>query len=141
MSCVSAIRSADDFLFSYSGMPTSSEYSAVPKSEPLEPPPPIEVSAFSLEELKEKTYNFNSETLIGQGSYGRVYFAVLDDGKQVALKKLDSAAESKTNTNFLFQVCMLILIRMLLPSSVFADDGLCRLASKPNFYLYCCFVT
>ncbi|KAG6484227.1 hypothetical protein ZIOFF_061022 [Zingiber officinale] len=86
------------------GMPTSSEYSAVPKSDPLEPPPPIEASVFTLEELKEKTYNFNSEALIGQGSYGRVYFAALDDGTQVALKKLDSTAESKTNTHFLFQV-------------------------------------
>ncbi|XP_042430271.1 PTI1-like tyrosine-protein kinase 3 isoform X1 [Zingiber officinale] len=88
------------------GMPTSSEYSAVPKSDPLEPPPPIEASVFTLEELKEKTYNFNSEALIGQGSYGRVYFAALDDGTQVALKKLDSTAESKTNTHFLFQVSM-----------------------------------
>lgn len=122
-------------------MPKSSEYSAVPKSDPLEPPPPIEVSVFTLQELKEKTYNFNSEALIGQGSYGRVYFAVLDDGKQIALKKLDSAAEPKTNTPFLFQVCMLILIRILLPSSVFADGELCRLASKSNFYIYCRFVT
>ncbi|PPD70492.1 hypothetical protein GOBAR_DD32627 [Gossypium barbadense] len=44
----------------------------------------IEVPALSLEELKEKTDNFGSNALIGEGSYGRVYYANLNDGKTVA---------------------------------------------------------
>ncbi|KAL1119945.1 hypothetical protein V6Z11_D01G137600 [Gossypium hirsutum] len=44
----------------------------------------IEVLELSLEELKEKTDNFGSNALIGKGSYGRVYYANLNDGKTVA---------------------------------------------------------
>jgi len=41
-----------------------------------------------LEELKEKTDNFGSKSLVGEGSYGRVYYAVLSDGQHVAIKNL-----------------------------------------------------
>ncbi|KAK8312326.1 hypothetical protein V6Z12_D01G034200, partial [Gossypium hirsutum] len=56
----------------------------------------IEVPALSLEELKEKTDNFGSNALIGEGSYGRVYYENLNDGKTVAVKKLDDAEECWT---------------------------------------------
>ncbi|KAL1119943.1 hypothetical protein V6Z11_D01G137600 [Gossypium hirsutum] len=56
----------------------------------------IEVLELSLEELKEKTDNFGSNALIGKGSYGRVYYANLNDGKTVAVKKLDDAEECWT---------------------------------------------
>jgi pto-interacting protein 1 len=56
----------------------------------------------SLDELKEKTGNFGSKALIGEGSYGRVYYATLDSGKHVAVKKLDTSAES--DNDFLTQV-------------------------------------
>ena len=68
--------------------------------------PPIEVPSLSLEELKEKTDNFGSKALIGEGSYGRVYFAQLNDGKEVAVKKLDVASEPDSNVEFLTQVSM-----------------------------------
>ncbi|THF94774.1 hypothetical protein TEA_007162 [Camellia sinensis var. sinensis] len=68
--------------------------------------PPIEVPALSLEELKEKTDNFGSKALIGEGSYGRVYYANLNNGKAVAVKKLDVAAEPESNVEFLTQVSM-----------------------------------
>lgn len=67
-------------------------------------PPPIEVPALSLEELKEKTDNFGSKALIGEGSYGRVYFATLENGKAVAVKKLDVSQEPESNNEFLTQV-------------------------------------
>ncbi|TYH52611.1 hypothetical protein ES332_D09G040400v1 [Gossypium tomentosum] len=54
------------------------------------------VPALSLEELKEKTDNFGSNALIGEGSYGRVYYANLNDGKIVAVKKLDVSTEPNT---------------------------------------------
>ncbi|KAK8709511.1 hypothetical protein V6N13_060526 [Hibiscus sabdariffa] len=69
-------------------------------------PPPIEVPALSLEELKEKTDNFGSKALIGEGSYGRVYYANLDNGKTLAVKKLDVSSEAESDVEFLTQVSM-----------------------------------
>ncbi|GMI64388.1 MAZZA [Hibiscus trionum] len=76
------------------------------KPEVQKTPPPIEVPALSLEELKEKTDSFGSKALIGEGSYGRVYYADLSNGKAVAVKKLDVSAESESNVEFLTQVSM-----------------------------------
>ncbi|XP_022932764.1 PTI1-like tyrosine-protein kinase 1 isoform X1 [Cucurbita moschata] len=74
------------------------------KSEAPRAPPPIDVPALSLEELKEKTDNFGSKALIGEGSYGRVYYARLNDGKTVAVKKLDVSSEPDSSVDFLTQV-------------------------------------
>ncbi|XP_042466251.1 protein STRUBBELIG-RECEPTOR FAMILY 7-like [Zingiber officinale] len=49
--------------------------------------------------------NFGLKSLVDEGSYGRVYFAVLEDGKQVAVKKLDSSSEDNTS-EFLTQASM-----------------------------------
>ena len=81
-----------------------SRVAAPPKPEVQKAPPPIEVPALSLEELKEKTENFGSKALIGEGSYGRVYYASLNNGKAVAVKKLDVSSEPETNVEFLTQV-------------------------------------
>lgn len=51
--------------------------------------PFIEVPALTLEELKECTNNFGSEALIGEGSGGRVYYATLNSGKVMVVKKFD----------------------------------------------------
>ncbi|RWW64776.1 hypothetical protein BHE74_00027962 [Ensete ventricosum] len=59
----------------------------------------------SLEVLNEKTDSFGSKSLVGEGSYGRVYFAVLDNGKQIAVKKLDASSEDNS-AEFLTQVSM-----------------------------------
>ncbi|XP_008802372.2 PTI1-like tyrosine-protein kinase 1 [Phoenix dactylifera] len=88
------------------GMQKGSKLSAVAKSETQKAPPPIEVPALSLDELKEKTENFGSKFLVGEGSYGRVYLAILNNGKQVALKKLDVSSEPESNNEFLTQVSM-----------------------------------
>ncbi|KAL0884537.1 hypothetical protein Bca101_008518 [Brassica carinata] len=74
----------------------------VQKEEPL----PVEVPPLSLDEVKEKTENFGSKALIGEGSYGRVYYATLNDGVAVALKKLDVAPEAESDAEFLSQVSM-----------------------------------
>ncbi|KAF9663270.1 hypothetical protein SADUNF_Sadunf17G0020800 [Salix dunnii] len=88
------------------GYPKGSKVSAPVKAEVQKEAPPIEVPALSLEELKEKTDNFGSKALIGEGSYGRVYYASLENGKAVAVKKLDVASEPETNVEFLTQVSM-----------------------------------
>ncbi|GAB2217918.1 hypothetical protein Droror1_Dr00001132 [Drosera rotundifolia] len=69
-------------------------------------PPTIEVPALSIEVLREKTDNFGSKALIGEGSYGRVYYATFDDDKAVAIKKLDVSSEPESNVEFLRQVAM-----------------------------------
>lgn len=92
------------FNFGHLGQQRGSKVSAPVKSEPQKAAPPIEVPALSLDELKEKTDNFGSKALIGEGSYGRVYYANLDNGKAVAVKKLDVSSEPEPNVEFLTQV-------------------------------------
>ncbi|XP_051148559.1 probable protein kinase At2g41970 [Andrographis paniculata] len=53
---------------------------------------PIEIPALSLDELNRLTDNFGPKSLIGEGSYGRVHYAKMDDGQEVALKKLDNSS-------------------------------------------------
>ncbi|KAG2641640.1 PTI1-like tyrosine-protein kinase 1 [Panicum virgatum] len=77
----------------------------VSQPEPEISPPTIDVPDLSLDDLKEKTDNFGSRALIGEGSYGRVYHATLDDGRQAAVKKLD-ASENEPNDEFLKQVSL-----------------------------------
>ncbi|KAK4754468.1 hypothetical protein SAY87_002572 [Trapa incisa] len=86
------------------GYHKGSKNSAPAKPDILGTPPPIEVPALSLEELKKKTDDFGSKALIGEGSYGRVYYAKIDDEKDVAVKKLDVSSEPDTNVEFLSQV-------------------------------------
>lgn len=84
---------------------------AIPvKTEVQKAIPSIEVPELSLDELKEQTENFGSKALIGEGSYGRVYFANLNDGKSVAVKKLDVSSEQDSNAEFLTQVFVQLYI-------------------------------
>ncbi|XP_044478687.1 PTI1-like tyrosine-protein kinase 1 isoform X2 [Mangifera indica] len=83
-----------------------SRVSVPAKPEVQKAAPPIEVPPLSLDELKETTDSFGSKALIGEGSYGRVYYANLSSGKAVAVKKLDVSSEPETNTEFLTQVSM-----------------------------------
>lgn len=55
---------------------------------------PIELPALSLNELNKATNNFSQNSLIGEGSYGRVFHGKLSSGEEAAIKKLDSAQES-----------------------------------------------
>ena len=91
--------------FMHLGHLRASKVPAVVKAEAQKAALPIEVPTLSLEELKEKTDNFGSKALIGEGSYGRVYYATLNNGKNVAVKKLDVSSEPDSNVEFLTQVC------------------------------------
>ncbi|XP_010510296.1 PREDICTED: PTI1-like tyrosine-protein kinase 2 [Camelina sativa] len=81
-------------------------HAAAKPEEAQRKPLPIQVPRLSIDEVKEKTDNFGSKSLIGEGSYGRVYYATLNDGKSVALKNLDVDPEGETNAKFLIQVSM-----------------------------------
>ncbi|CAH9114907.1 unnamed protein product [Cuscuta epithymum] len=65
---------------------------------------PITVPAISIDELKKVTENFGTKVLIGEGSYGRVYYGILESGRAAAIKKLDSSKQP--DREFLGQVSM-----------------------------------
>ncbi|KAF7818933.1 putative protein kinase [Senna tora] len=55
---------------------------------------PIETPSIQLDELNRLTNNFGSSSLIGEGSYGRVFYAKLSDGQDAAIKKLDTSSST-----------------------------------------------
>ncbi|KAF3790000.1 Pto-interacting protein 1 [Nymphaea thermarum] len=77
---------------------------AAPKGAQTVKVQPILIPALSVDELKEITDNFGAKSLIGEGSYGRVYFGVLKSGQAAAIKKLD--ASKQPDQEFLAQVSM-----------------------------------
>ncbi|KAK4802088.1 hypothetical protein SAY86_000291 [Trapa natans] len=68
---------------------------------------PIEVSAIQMDELKEITENFGADALIGEGSYGRVYYGVLKTERPAAIKKLDASKQHDHES--LAQVAQMLL--------------------------------
>ncbi|KAM7524610.1 hypothetical protein LguiA_014512 [Lonicera macranthoides] len=82
------------------GEPRSSNARSGPPQKVL----PIETPALSLDELNRMTQNFGPKALIGEGSYGRVFYAKLNDGTEVAVKKLDTSASSEPDTDFAAQL-------------------------------------
>ncbi|KAL3846270.1 hypothetical protein ACJIZ3_003673 [Penstemon smallii] len=67
---------------------------------------PIELPALSLDELNRVTSNFGTKALIGEGSYGRVFYAELGDGQPAAIKKLDTGTSPEPDTDFTGQLSM-----------------------------------
>lgn len=65
---------------------------------------PILVPTIPIDELSEVTDNFGNEALIGEGSYGRVYYGKLKSGQPAGIKKLD--ASKQPDDEFLAQVCI-----------------------------------
>ncbi|CAA7048129.1 unnamed protein product [Microthlaspi erraticum] len=53
----------------------------------------IDVPTIPVNELKDITDKFGSKALIGEGSYGRVFYGVLKSGKQAAIKKLETSKQ------------------------------------------------
>ncbi|OMO68899.1 hypothetical protein COLO4_29356 [Corchorus olitorius] len=58
---------------------------------------PIEIPAIPLDELNRMTGNFGTKALIGEGSYGRVFYAKLSEGQPAAIKKLDNTQEQDSD--------------------------------------------
>jgi len=67
---------------------------------------PIEIPALPLNELNRLTGNFGSKALIGEGSYGRVFYARLSTGQEAAVKKLDTSASQEPDSDFAAQVSL-----------------------------------
>ncbi|KAF3456025.1 hypothetical protein FNV43_RR00668 [Rhamnella rubrinervis] len=77
------------------------------QAAPKETKTVIAVSDISVDELKDITDNFGTKALIGEGSYGRVYYGVLKSGPAVAIKKLDSSKQPEQE--FLAQVLSIMI--------------------------------
>ncbi|KAG8643166.1 protein STRUBBELIG-RECEPTOR FAMILY 6 [Manihot esculenta] len=52
---------------------------------------PTNVTLYSIADLQIATGSFSIDNLLGEGSFGRVYRAHFDDGKVLAVKKIDSS--------------------------------------------------
>ncbi|KAE8662418.1 Pto-interacting protein 1 [Hibiscus syriacus] len=65
---------------------------------------PIEVPTIPAYELKEITDDYGTNSLIGEGSYGRVFYGVLKSRQAAAIKTLD--ASKQPDDEFLSQVSM-----------------------------------
>ncbi|KAL8041825.1 hypothetical protein ABFX02_09G009300 [Erythranthe guttata] len=70
---------------------------------------PIAVDAISVDELYNITYSFGSNSLIGEGSYGRVYLGVMKRGQPAAIKMLNFGYQPYQD--FLAQVSMISTIK------------------------------
>lgn len=90
--------------------PTASKVIETPKYLPPTIP------SIPIDEIKEITDSFGTTTLIGEGSYGRVYHGVLKNGRTTAIKKLDS---SKQPDQELLSQVDFVLIRLFLFYSSF----------------------
>ncbi|KAI4300668.1 hypothetical protein L6164_034017 [Bauhinia variegata] len=64
----------------------------------------IDIPAIPLDELNRLTDNFGSKALIGEGSYGRVFYAELRDGQPAAIKKLDASSSQEPDSDFASQL-------------------------------------
>ncbi|KAJ6819481.1 putative F-box protein [Iris pallida] len=67
-------------------------------------PLPIEIPSIPLAELNKLTNNFGQKSLIGEGSYGRVYYAQLSSGEHAAIKKLDPGVSQDSDSDFEVQL-------------------------------------
>ncbi|XWS56174.1 hypothetical protein CRYUN_Cryun09bG0063600 [Craigia yunnanensis] len=61
---------------------------------------PIEIPAIPLDELNRMTGNFGTKALIGEGSYGRVFYGKLSNGQPAAIKKLDTGSSPEPDSEF-----------------------------------------
>lgn len=77
---------------------------AVLRSSPTPKVLPIEIPALSLDELIRLTGNFGQKALIGEGSYGRVFYATLRTGQAAAIKRLDTSSSQESDSDFAAQV-------------------------------------
>ncbi|KAF2300882.1 hypothetical protein GH714_018004 [Hevea brasiliensis] len=60
---------------------------------------PTNVTSYSIADLQIATGSFSIDNLLGEGSFGRVYRAHFDDGKVLAVKKIDSSTLTNDMTD------------------------------------------
>ncbi|KAL5232430.1 hypothetical protein ABZP36_031206 [Zizania latifolia] len=61
----------------------------------------VDATVYSVADLQMATDSFNMDNLVGEGTFGRVYRAQFNDGKVLAVKKLNSTVlPSQSSDNF-----------------------------------------
>ncbi|KAJ8774028.1 hypothetical protein K2173_009459 [Erythroxylum novogranatense] len=65
---------------------------------------PVNVNSYSVADLQVATGSFSVENFLGEGSFGHVYRAQFDDGKVLAVKKIDSACTANNMVEDFTQV-------------------------------------
>ncbi|XP_010943263.1 protein STRUBBELIG-RECEPTOR FAMILY 8 isoform X1 [Elaeis guineensis] len=76
------------------------------------PKVPITATSHTIASLQIATNSFSQDSLVGEGSLGRVYRAEISNGKVLAVKKIDSAALSlQEEDNFLEAVSNMSRLR------------------------------
>lgn len=85
---------------------------------------PKEVTRFSLEELAKATADFGSDHEIGVGGFGKVFYGLLANGKQVAIKRA-SASSMQGSSEFRNEVLLLSRLhhRNLVRLEGFCEDN------------------
>uniref|UniRef100_A0A7N0T2G1 non-specific serine/threonine protein kinase n=1 Tax=Kalanchoe fedtschenkoi TaxID=63787 RepID=A0A7N0T2G1_KALFE len=63
---------------------------------------------FSLAELQAATNNFSPENLIGEGGYSEVYKGQIEDGEQVAIKRLSGEMSEEMTADFLSELGIIV---------------------------------
>ncbi|KAK9075828.1 hypothetical protein SSX86_004157 [Deinandra increscens subsp. villosa] len=69
-------------------------------------PKTIEAPSLSLDELNKMTDNFGRESLIGEGTYCRLFHGKLSTGEEVVIKKLDTSSLSNSESDFKEKLAM-----------------------------------
>lgn len=72
---------------------------------------PIDVPAVPLAELNRLTGNFGAGSLVGEGSYGRVYRAKLSTGEAAAVKVFDNGGSGQPEAEFCAQLSVVSRLR------------------------------
>ncbi|CAN6928165.1 hypothetical protein Bca4012_098336 [Brassica carinata] len=71
---------------------------------------PSNVRAYSVADLQIATGSFSVDNLLGEGTFGRVYRAEFEDGKVLAVKKIDSSALPHDTTDDFTEIVSKIAI-------------------------------
>ncbi|KAK1422624.1 hypothetical protein QVD17_17910 [Tagetes erecta] len=77
-----------------------------------------EINSFNLRTIQVATNNFSSENKLGEGGYGPVYKGVLEDGREIAVKRLSrnsgqGLTEFKTEVQLIVKLQHKNLVRLL----------------------------
>ncbi|WOL13599.1 protein STRUBBELIG-RECEPTOR FAMILY 8-like [Canna indica] len=87
------------------------------------PKVPISATSYTVASLQVATNSFSQDSLVGEGSLGRVYRAEFPNGKVLAVKKIESAATSlQEEDNFLGVVSNISRLRH---PNIVAFSGYC----------------
>lgn len=85
-------------------------------------------------ELRRATNNFGKSRLIGEGGFGRVYRAKMDDGSVLAVKRLNEKSSQVRWRSF--DGYFFVLVEASMMPITKADELLSVRSTSPSFYIF-----